>query len=92
MANHDDKPNHKPLSYVPPYPLFLSSFDMQILTEISMQGVQALYDNPVAQDTVQQLALALVASMRVKELNPELIPPPLCLTVTTMFQVTCQED
>lgn len=90
MTNPDDNSENENSPYIPPYPLFLSSFDMKLIMEVAQEGQKALYNNPVAQDTIQALAVAIVASMRVDGLNSDAtpLPLPLCLTVTTMFPVT----
>ena len=88
MDRSDSNSKGTQVPYVPPSPLYLSSLDMHIFSELATQGVQFLYDNTVAQDTLQQFAIALVASMRINELNLKMIPPPVCLTVTTVFDVT----
>ena len=88
MDRSDSNSKGTQVPYVPPSPLYLSSLDMHIFSELATQGVQYLHDNTVAQDVLQQFAVALLASMRVNELNPKMIPPPMCLTVTTMINVT----
>ena len=47
-----------------PMPLYLSSFDVQVLEELGITGIRYLYDNPVAQQTIVQLALAIASSQR----------------------------
>ncbi len=44
-------------------------------------------NNLVAQKLLQQMAMSIVASLEVKELDLELVPPPVSLTVTTLFPV-----
>ena len=69
-----------------PMPLYLSSFDVQVLEELGITGIRYLYDNPVAQQTIVQLALAIASSQR-QDLVEEKLRLPLCLTVTSMFPV-----
>ncbi len=81
MANYDSIANHFPM------PLLLSAQEMQILLKISLEGFAVLENSIMGQDYIQKLAMSLVANLCVRELDPDELPPPISIHVTTLFPV-----
>ncbi len=73
-------------------PLYLSTTDMQIIRQYSMEGLHFLSANPEAQRLFERMTLCMVASLDIKDFSPEMIVlPPVTLTVTTLFSVMEEE-
>ncbi len=70
-----------------PFPLYLSSEEMQLLLKISLHGIDIIENTPDAKQYLQKLSMSLVANLRVKELDPDHLPPPASIHVTTLYPV-----
>ncbi len=70
-----------------PFPLYLSSEEMQLLLKISLHGAEIIEDDPDAKKYIQKLSMSLVANLRVKELDPDQLPPPASIQLTTLYPV-----
>ncbi|MEE8058682.1 MAG: hypothetical protein V3T17_12745 [Pseudomonadales bacterium] len=81
MATYDNTVNPYP------FPLYLSSEEMQLLLSISLHGIDIIEKTPDAKIYLQKLSMSLVANLRVKELDPDQLPPPASIHVTTLYPV-----
>ncbi len=70
-----------------PFPLYISSEEMQLLLSISLHGIEIIESTPDAKHYMQKLSMSLVANLRVKELDPDQLPPPASIHITTLYPV-----